>query len=77
MRARIFFAPGDWLATRFDARTRRAIIAWLLIADIASTPLQWPLRNSVSLVWGLSQIAIAIGLGGMLSAETPVEEEGG
>jgi hypothetical protein len=71
----LFHAPGDWLSTRLTSRDRRSAIAWLLIADILSTPLQWPFRNSVSLVWMLSQVALAVGLGGMLSAETPVEPE--
>jgi len=73
--SRSFHAPGDWIAAHSTARQRRSLIAWVLIIDILSTPIQYPFRTYVSLVWFLSQIALIIGLGGMLSAETPVEKE--
>jgi hypothetical protein len=74
-RARFFYGPGDWLAGRFTARQRRAIAAWLMIWVIISTPFQFPWRNSVTLVWTISQIALILGLWAVVSGETPVEEE--
>jgi hypothetical protein len=74
--SRIFYGPGDWLATKLGARQRRAIIAWLLILAIFPfTPLTYIWRNTIWMIWAISMIAIYLSLGGMLSAETPVEEE--
>lgn len=75
MLKRIFFAPGDWLATRLTVRERRATATWLLIIVVLTTPLQWPWRNSVSLVWLISQIALAVAFVALVLSETPVENE--
>lgn len=76
MLEKIFFGPGDYLASRLSARQRRAIIAWLLILAIFPfTPITYIWRNAIWMIWFISMIAIYLSLGGMLSAETPVEDE--
>lgn len=72
---KIFYGPGDWLGTRFDARQRRAIAAWTLILIILTIPARYPFRNYVSLVWAISEIALILSMWGVVSAETPVEPE--
>lgn len=71
----LFYAPGDWLGSRFDARQRRAVATWLMILFLVSIPATYPLRSYVSLVWLLSEIALVVGMWGVVSAETPVEPE--
>lgn len=71
----VFYAPGDWLATRMTARQRRATAAWLLIFVIVTVPLRYLWKDTVWMVWFLSEIALVLGLAGVLSAETPVEHE--
>lgn len=70
-----FYAPGDWLGSRFDARQRRAIAAWTLIFIVLTIPARYPFRNYVSLVWLISEVALVLAMWGVVSAETPVEEE--
>lgn len=72
---RVFYAPGDWLGSRFSARTRRAIAAWALILILATIPLRYPFRAEVWMVWAISELALLLGMWGVVSAETPVEEE--
>lgn len=72
---KIFYGPGDWLGTRFDARQRRAIAAWTLILIILTIPARYPFRNYVSLVWAISEFALVLAMWGVVSAETPVEPE--
>jgi uncharacterized membrane protein YcfT len=71
----VFYAPGDWLGTRFSARTRRAFAAWALIAIVATMPLRYPYRSYVSLVWALSEVALVLALLAVCAGETPVEAE--
>lgn len=73
---RLFYAPGDWLGARFSARARRAFAAWSLILIVATVPLRYPYRNAVWLVWAISEFALVLSMWGVVSAETPVEEEG-
>lgn len=73
---RVFYAPGDWLGERFSARTRRATAAWSLILIVVTMPLRYPYRSYVSLVWAISELALVLSMWGVVSAETPVEEEG-
>lgn len=76
MITRIFYWPGDYLGSRFNARQRRAIAAWTLIGIIVTIPARYPFRNYVSLVWAISEIALVLAMWGVVSAETPVEKEG-
>lgn len=64
----MFHWPGDLLA-RVPARTRRSTAAWVFII---SAVLYVFLRNSVAFVSALSVIALL----GIVTGETPVEEEG-
>jgi hypothetical protein len=73
----LFYGPGDWLGTRLSARVRRAIAAWALILITITIPLRYPFRNAVWLVWLISEVALVLSCGGIVSAETPVEKEGG
>lgn len=75
MRDKIFYGPGDWLGTRFDARQRRAIAAWTMILIAVTIPLRYPFRTYVSLVWAISEVALILAMWGVVSAETPVEPE--
>lgn len=75
MLSKLFYAPGDWLATALDARQRRGVATWLLIVYVATTPLRYPFKNVVWMVWLLSEIAIVISLVTVVAAETPVESE--
>jgi hypothetical protein len=68
-------APGDWLASRTNARQRCSIATWLLIAYCAMLPLRYAFKDRVWMVWLLSEIAIVISLATIVAAETPVEEE--
>lgn len=72
---KIFYAPGDWMGSRFTARQRRAIAAWTLILIVLTMPLRYPYRQYVSLVWAISELALILSMWGVVSAETPVEEE--
>lgn len=72
---RVFYWPGDWLGGRFSARTRRALAAWFLILITATIPLRFPFRTYVSLVWAISEVALILAMWGVVSAETPVENE--
>lgn len=71
----LLYGPGDWLGSRFSARTRRAIAAWTLILIVVTIPLRYPFRTYVSLVWAISELALILGMWGVVSAETPVEAE--
>lgn len=71
----LFYAPGDWLSTCFTARQRRAAATWMLIVYVLTLPLRYPYRNTVSLVWYLSELALIVSLLSVVSAETPVEGE--
>lgn len=73
---KILYGPGDWMGGRFTARQRRAIAAYTLIFIIVTIPLRYPFRNYVSLVWAISELALVLSMWGVVSAETPVEEEG-
>jgi hypothetical protein len=72
----ILFAPGDWLGSRFDARERRAVAAWLLILAIVTMPLRYVWKDAIWMIWALSEGALIISLATIVAAETPVEEEG-
>lgn len=71
----IFYGPGDWLGSRFNARQRRAIAAWTLILILVTMPARYPYRTYVSLVWAISELALVLSTWGVTAAETPVEEE--
>lgn len=73
---KLFYTPGDWLGSKFNARQRRAIAAWTLILIVVTIPVRYPFRNYVSLVWLISEVALVFGMWGVVSAETPVEKEG-
>jgi hypothetical protein len=64
---RLWHWPGDQLA-RISTRNRRSAAAWLFIV---SCVLFVFLRNSVAFVSALSVIALL----GIVTGETPVEEE--
>lgn len=72
---RIYYAPYDWLATRFSPRDRGAFNTWLGIFFIISIPFQYPYKSYVSLVWALSILALIIGQLGAIGAETPVKQD--
>lgn len=74
MLKQIYYAPYDWLTTRFSPRDRGAFAIWLGIFFILSIPLQYPYKNTVWLVWLLSEIALILSQLGVVSAETPVEQ---
>ena len=74
--SRLFFIPGDWLAVQTSARTRRAIAAWFLIFFIVpGIPLWYVLRDALWFVGLLSIVALVLAMWGVVSAETPVEDE--
>lgn len=75
MLTKVFYGPGDWLATRLTVRQRRATATWLLIVVILTTPFQWPWKDSVALVWMISQVALAVAFVALVLSETPVEKE--
>lgn len=75
MSEKFFYAPGDWLGSRFSARQRRAIAAWCLILVFVTIPLRYFAKDAVWMVWLLSEVALLFGLWGVVSAETPVEAE--
>jgi hypothetical protein len=66
--SRLFYWPGDLLATKTDARQRRAISVWLFLVFCVLFSI-WP--NAVWLVGLMSIVAIL----GVVSGETPVEDE--
>lgn len=71
-----FYLPGDYLARRFAARTRRAAGAWLLVLFVfPGIPIWYVLRNQLWLIGLMSIIALVLAQWGVVSAETPVEEE--
>lgn len=72
----LFFAPGDWMGSRFTARGRRAAAAWLLLASLfVATPLTYAWKDAVWMVWLLSMAAIWVSLATIVTTETPVEHE--
>jgi hypothetical protein len=74
----LFYKPGDWLAGKFSARTRRSVAAWIIILTIVpGMPLTYIWKDDVWMVWLLSMIALVVGAWGIAAAETPVESEGG
>jgi len=75
MLKRIYYAPYDWLTTRFSPRGRGAFNTWLGILFILSIPFQFPYKSAVSLVWALSILALIVGQLGAIGAETPVQSE--
>jgi hypothetical protein len=75
MLKRIYYAPYDWITRRFTPRDRGAFAVWLGIIFVISIPLQYPHKNSVTLVWLLSEIALVVGQLGVVSAETPVQQD--
>lgn len=76
MWARLFYGPGDWLATRTTRRQRCAVAAWLLIFSIfPGTPLWYVWRDAIWLIGAMSLVALWLALAGVVSAETPVEKE--
>lgn len=72
---RCYFGPPDWVAGALTARQRRAAAFWLLILYVVTTPLRYPFKDVVWMVWLLSEFAIVISLLTFVSAETPVEQE--
>jgi hypothetical protein len=71
-----FYVPGDWLAAQTSARTRRALAAWFLIFSICpGFPLWFILRDQLWFVGLLSIVALTLAMWGVVSAETPVEDE--
>lgn len=72
---RFWHAPGDWLGTRFSARQRRSFATWLLIVFVGTVPLRYAWRNTFTMIWLLSELALWIGLLAVVVSETPVEEE--
>jgi hypothetical protein len=75
MLKRIYYAPYDWLTTRFSPRDRGAFAIWLGIIFLLSAPAQYPYKNAVWLVWLLSELAIILSQLGIVSAETPVKQD--
>lgn len=77
MLRRIFYGPGDWLASRTDARTRRAIAAWVFIYWLGPGFLMWFFLLHSLLYIGWMSIATAIvSTWALVGTETPTEEEG-
>lgn len=71
-----FYGPGDWLGSRFTARTRRAIAAWTMILLICPvTPVTYLWKDQVWMIWLVSMVALVLAMWGVVSAETPVEKE--
>ncbi len=72
----IFYGPADWLVDRTNARQRRAINFWFLVAWLVpGIPVWIALRSSLWFVGFMSIWAIWTSHWGSLAAETPVEEE--
>jgi hypothetical protein len=73
---RIFYGPGDWLATCSTARQRRAAATWVLIFWIfPGLPMWLWLRNAIWFIGLMSIIALWLSAWAMVGTETPVEEE--
>lgn len=72
----LFYGPGDWMGERFNARQRRAIAAWVLIIIAITVPIRYHWKDAVWLVWAISEAALILSMWGVVSAETPVEEQG-
>ena len=73
---RIYYAPGDWLAAHSSTRGRRALAAWVLILCIfPGIPAWYVLREALWFVGFLSIVALILAMWGVVSAETPVEQE--
>lgn len=72
---KFFYWPGDWLSKKFTARQRRAIAAWFMILFIIGIPVTYPVRNEVAVIWLMSEVALVLAMWGVVSAETPVEDE--
>lgn len=75
MRSSLFHAPGDWVGARFTVRDRRSLATWVAILWVLTIPGRYPYRNSVAIVWTLSELAIALALIVWIASETPVETE--
>ena len=74
--SRVFYGPADWFADRTNARLRRAIAFWLGIFVIfVLTPLTYPVRAEVAVLWAISMLALWLACFAMTAAETPVETE--
>jgi len=72
---KIYYWPYDWLTTRFTPRDRGAFAIWIGIFFIVSIPLQYPYKDAVWLVWLLSELALILSQFGVVSAETPVQQD--
>lgn len=77
MMDRLLHGPGDWLGSRFTARQRRSIAAWVMILIVITIPMRYPFKGAVWMVWAISEVALVLAMWGVVSAETPVESEGG
>lgn len=75
MLKKIYYAPYDWITSRFSPRGRGAFNTWLMIFFILSIPFQYPYKSYVSLVWALSILALVVGQLGAIGAETPVKHD--
>jgi hypothetical protein len=77
MISRMLYGAPDWFADRTSARLRRAVAFWTgMVMIFVITPLAYPVRNSVSVLWALSMLALILACFAMTAAETPVETEG-
>jgi hypothetical protein len=75
---RVFYGPGDWLANRTSARTRRACAAWLLILWLGPGTIAWLMLRDVLWFVGLMSLVALWWTGwSTVGTETPVEKEGG
>lgn len=72
---RLFYSPGNWLASRLDVEQRRAFATWTLILLTLTIPVRFLWKDAVWMVWAISEVALLLAVAGWISAETPVEEE--
>lgn len=72
---RFFYGPGDWLASHFTARQRRAVATWIAILTVFPGALTYLWKDTIWMVWLLSIIALEFGAASWAAAETPMEEE--
>lgn len=73
---RIFYTPGDWLAQRSTARTRRALAAWALIFWLGPGFALWILLlHQLWFVGLMSLVALWWTGWSTIGTETPVEKE--
>lgn len=74
--SRLFFCLPDWFAEHTSARIRRAVAFWMGAIVLGPvTFATYPVRSSVSVLWGLSMLALILSCFAMTAAETPVETE--